>query len=247
MRVIVKTVLAVIILLTAGTGSLWAQPLIVGCDTGIKPFVYIGPEGDYTGFDVELWKAIAKKLGLEYKFAPMDFKQLIPALENKKIDVALAAITIQSEREKRIDFSFPYFDSGLRLMVRASDKQISDIGDLDDKVVATKRGTTSAEFVNNIQTGTVKLFPTINEAYLALKKGRADAVIFDSPAILNYINTDGKNIAKTVGRLHKRQFYGIGFRRGSDLEKKVSITILTMMEDGLYDIIFRKWFGYVPQ
>ena len=65
MRAIVKTVLAVIILLTAGTGLLWAQPLIVGCDTGMKPFVYIGPEGDYTGFDIELWKAIAKKLGLE--------------------------------------------------------------------------------------------------------------------------------------------------------------------------------------
>jgi len=166
---------------------------------------------------------------------------------SKKIDVALAGITIMSQREKQIDFSFPYFESELRILVRAADNEISDIGDLDKKVVATKQATTSAKFVKNIQTEQVSLFRTIDEAYRALQQGQVDAVIFDSPSILNYINTDGKDIAKIVGRSHQSQYYGIALQQGSDLREKVSIEILKIMEEGYYDIFFRKWFGYVPQ
>jgi glutamine transport system substrate-binding protein len=247
MRFSLKVLLLLWIFLIAGIGSLQAKPLIVGCDTGFKPFVFIGPDGNYTGFDIDLWDVIAKKLKLKYKLVRMEFKDLIPALVNKQIDVALAGITIISQREKKIDFSFPYFESDLRILVRASDDEISDIGDLDKKVVATKQGTTSAKFVKNIQTERVSLFQTIDEAYRSLQKSRADAVIFDSPSILNYIHTDGKDIAKIVGRSHQRQYYGIALQRGSDLRENVSIEILKLMEEGYYDIIFRKWFGYVPQ
>jgi glutamine transport system substrate-binding protein len=247
MRFSLKVLLLLWIVLIVGAGSIQAKPLIVGCDTGFKPFVFIGPDGNYTGFDIELWDSIAKRLKLNYKLVRMEFKDLIPALVNKKIDVALAGITIISQREKQIDFSFPYFESDLRILVRAGDNQISDIGDLDKKVVAAKQGTTSAKFVKNIQTEQVRLFRTIDEAYRALQKGRADAVIFDSPSILNYIHTDGKDIAKIVGRSHQRQYYGIALQQGSDLREKVSIEILKFMEEGYYDIFFRKWFGYVPQ
>jgi glutamine transport system substrate-binding protein len=247
MRFSLKLLMVLWIVLIVGAGALQAKTLIVGCDTGFKPFVFIGPDGSYTGFDIELWESIAKRLKLDYKLERMAFKDLIPALVNKKIDVALAGITIISQREKQIDFSFPYYESGLRILVRAGDNQISDIGDLDQKVVATKQGTTSAKFVNNIQTGQVRLFRTIDEAYRALQKGRVDAVIFDSPSILNYIHADGKDIAKIVGRSHQRQYYGIAFQQGSDLREKVSIEILKYIEEGYYDIVFRKWFGYVPQ
>jgi glutamine transport system substrate-binding protein len=235
------------VVVIVGAGSLQAKPLIVGCDTGFKPFVFIGPDGNYTGFDIELWDSVAKRLKLNYKLVRMEFKDLIPALVNKKIDVALAGITMLSQREKKIDFSFPYFESDLRILVRAGDKDISDIGDLDNKVVATKQGTTSAKFVKNIQTEKVRLFRTIDEAYRALQKDQVDAVIFDSPSILNYVHTDGKDIAKIVGRSHQRQYYGIALQQGSDLREMVSIEILKIMEEGYYDIIFRKWFGYVPQ
>jgi glutamine transport system substrate-binding protein len=221
--------------------------LIVGCDTGFRPFVFIGSGGSFTGFEVELWRIIAERQGLTYRLIRMDFSSLIPALVDKKIDVALGGITISAEREQIIDFSYPHFHSSLRLLVRMSDESIADIGDLVDKVVATKDGTTSATFIGNIQTRSVSLFPTIDAAYKALQKRKADAVVFDSPAIADYIQTAGRYIAKTVGRVHQRQSYGIAFQQKSALREKVNVEILRLEQEGRLDILFREWFGYVPQ
>ncbi|KPJ77702.1 MAG: hypothetical protein AMJ54_06885 [Deltaproteobacteria bacterium SG8_13] len=224
-----------------------AKELIVGCDTGFRPFVFIGPGGSFTGFEVELWRLIAQRQGLPYRLIRMDFASLIPALAENKIDVALGGISINAEREQIIDFSYPHFHSSLRLLVRMSDEAIADIGDLVDKVVATKEGTTSATFVSNIQTRSVLLFPSIDAAYLALHKRKVDAVLFDSPAIGDYLQTSGRYIAKTVGRVHQRQSYGIAFQQGSALRETVNVEILKLVEEGRMDILFREWFGYVPQ
>ena len=239
--------LAVAALLVSATAEGQAEELIVGCDTGFRPFVFIGSGGSYTGFEVELWRIIAERQGLDYRLIRMDFTSLIRALVERKIDVALGGITINAERERIIDFSYPHFHASLRLLVRMSDEAIADIGDLVDKVVATKEGTTSATFVNNIQTRSVSLFPTIEAAYLALHKRKVDAVLFDSPAIADYIQNSGRYIAKTVGRVHQRQDYGIAFQQGSALREKVNVEMLTLVEEGRVDILFRKWFGYVPQ
>jgi glutamine transport system substrate-binding protein len=246
MRKTAKSLIMAAILLLVVTGTSQAKTLVVGCDFSFKPFVFKGPDGKYTGFDIELWDAIAKRLKLNYKLLPMHFNELIPALLIKKIDVAFAGITINSERESQIDFSYPYFDAGLLTVVRYNNKTINHIGDLVDKIVATKQATTSAEFVSNIQTQKVKLFPTIKEAYTELISGRADAVIFDSPSLMNFVANDGRGVVKIVGRLHKKQNYGFAFPPGSELEEQVSIVTLKLIEDGFYHIIFRKWFGYIP-
>ncbi len=245
-----KAVMAVLLglaLLLPASAAAGGGELIVGCDTGFRPFVFIGPGGSITGFEVELWRIIAERQGFAYRLIRMDFASMLPALAEKKIDVALGGITINAERERVIDFSYPHFYSSLRLLVRMSDERIADIGDLVDMVVATKESTTSETFVTNIQTRAVLLFPTIDEAYQALHKRKADAVLFDSPAIADYIQTSGRYIAKTVGRVHQRQSYGIAFQQGSELREKLNVEMLKLIEEGRFDILFRKWFGYVPQ
>jgi ABC-type amino acid transport substrate-binding protein len=93
----------------------------------------------------------------------------------------------------------------------------------------------------------VQLFPAIDEAFRALQKRKVDAVLFDSPAIADYIQTSGRYIAKTVGRVHQRQSYGFALQQESKLREKVNVEILKLMEEGRFDILFRRWFGYVPQ
>jgi len=80
-----------------------AGPLLVAVDTAFVPFEF--KEGDkYVGFDIDLWDAVAKELKLDYKLQPMDFNGILPALQTKNVDVALAGITIKEERKKVIDF-----------------------------------------------------------------------------------------------------------------------------------------------
>lgn len=237
-------VLVMCMVMTGGLVS--AKELVIGCDTNFMPFEF--KEGDkYVGFDIDLWDAIAKDLNVQYKLQPMDFNGLIPALQTGNIDAAIAGMTIKSKREEVVDFAYPYYDAGLLLMVRSDAKGIAGVEDLSDKIVATKLGTTSADFAKNLKTKEVKLFPNIDSAYLELRGGGADAVIFDSPAILYYIKTEGKEAVKTTGPLYQGQSYGIAFPQGSELREKVTISILKFMEDGTYAKIYKKWFGTEPK
>lgn len=242
-RIILLCTLA--LCLTIGVSS--AKTLIVGCDTNFMPFEF--KQGDkYVGFDIDIWAAIAKELGVEYKLQPMDFNGLIPALQTGNIDVAIAGMTIKSQREEVVDFAYPYYDAGLKILVRSDEAQIQSIESLKGKIVATKLGTTSADFVKNeIQPKKISQFPNIDSAYLELQTGAADAVVFDSPAVQYYANTAGKGLAKVVGPLYKGQSYGIAFPQGSELREQVSIVLLRLMENGTYKDLYVKWFGEEPK
>jgi len=247
MKKLIGVLVLTVCIVTGAFAGVQAKELIIGCDTNFMPFEFKNKDGQYVGFDIDLWDAIAKDLGLKYKLMPMDFNGLIPALQTGNIDAAIAGMTIKSKREEVVDFAFPYYDSGLLLMVKATEKGIGGIEDLSDKVVATKLGTTSADFVKKIKTKDVKLFPNIDGAYMELQAGGADAVIFDKPAILYYIKTEGKDAVKTVGPLYQGQPYGIAFPQGSALREKVTITILKFMEGDTYAKIYKKWFGEEPK
>lgn len=225
------------------TGIAHSKPIVVGCDTNFMPFEY-KLDGKYVGFDIDLWAAVAKELGIEYELQPMDFNGLIPALQTNNIDVAIAGMTIKSEREEVVDFAYPYYDAGLKILVSNKQNDIQSIADLKGKIVASKLGTTSADFVKNeVNAKELKLFPNIDGAYLELQSGGVDAVVFDSPAIQYYANTAGKEKTKVVGPLYKGQSYGMAFPQGSKLREKVSIAILKLKENGTYATIYKKWFG----
>src|SRR5690606_17450250 len=89
---------------TALTQASRAADLVVATDTAFVPFEF--KEGDkYVGFDIDMWDEIAKEIDVTYELQPMDFNGIIPALQTKQVDVALAGITIKDERKKVIDFS----------------------------------------------------------------------------------------------------------------------------------------------
>src|SRR5690606_42111881 len=98
----------------------------------------------YVGFDIDLWDAIAKEIGVTYTLQPMDFNGIIPALQTKQVDVALAGITIKEERQKVIDFSDGYYVSGFLLMVPA-DSEINGHDDLKGKTLAGETGTSATD------------------------------------------------------------------------------------------------------
>ncbi|MCG8565483.1 MAG: glutamine ABC transporter substrate-binding protein GlnH [Desulfobacterales bacterium] len=224
-------------------GFSWAGKLRVGVDTAFVPFEFKGKDGKYTGFDVDLWAAIAKHINVEYDLIPMDFNGLIPGITTGNLDVILGAITIKSKREQAIDFSHPYFRAGLKVMVQEGNADIRGVSDLKGKVVAVKTGTVSADYVKTLGAKSLRQFPNIDQAYLEVVTGGADAAVHDTPNVLYFIKTAGQNRVKAVGANVKSAFYGIGFQQGSDLREKTNVALLQMIESGEFDEIHIKWFG----
>ena len=229
-------------------GPALAKTLVVAHDTNFKPFEFKDEKGKYTGFDIELWKEIAKRLGLEYKMQPMDFNGIIPGLQTSQVGVGIAAMTITDERAKVVDFSDPYYDSGLSILVKADDDKITKLEDLAGKVVATKLGTSSPDFLKaNVKTKELKLFPNNDGMFFELLAGRADAAFFDLPVVQEYANTAGKGKVKVVGPVYEGQSYGIAFPKGSELRDKVNAALKEIRDDGTYEKLYVKWFGEAPK
>ena len=248
MKSLLKVSVAALALAFSLSSTAADKKLVVATDTAFVPFEF--KQGDkYVGFDVDLWDAIAKELKLDYTLKPMDFSGIIPALQTRNVDLALAGITITEERKKAIEFSDGYYKSGLQVMVRNNENDIKGISDLNGKVVAVKSGTGSVEYAKaNIKSKDLRQFPSIDSAYMELGTNRADAVLHDTPNILYFIHTAGKGRFKAVGDSIEAQQYGIAFPKGSDdLREKVNGALKTLKENGTYNTLYKKWFGTEPK
>ena len=223
------------------------KELLVGSDTSFMPFEF-QKDGKYVGFDVDLWDAVAKEAGIKYKLQPMDFNGIIPALQTHNLDAAFAGITIKDERKKVVDFSDPYYESGLSAITRADNKTVESSTQLDGKVIATKLATSSVDYLKaNVKGADVRSFSNIDNAFLELQSGRVEVVVFDTPVVAYYVNTAGKGSTKLVNPpLRSGEFYGFAFPKGSDLTPKVNAALKTLKANGQYAAIYEKWFGKAP-
>jgi len=247
MKTIFKASLAAIAFTLSCATQAAGKELLIATDTAFVPFEF-KQGNEYVGFDIDLWAAIAKELGVTYQLKPMDFNGIIPALQTRNVDAALAGITIKEERKQVIDFSDGYYDSGFLLMVKSDNDSIKGEADLAGKTVAVKAGTSAADYAKaHFKAKELRQFPNIDNAYLELRTGRVDAAMHDTPNVLYYIKTAGDGQVKTVGTQMMAQQYGIGFPKGSELREPVNAALKKLREDGTYARIYAKWFGTQPQ
>ncbi|MBD9513838.1 MULTISPECIES: glutamine ABC transporter substrate-binding protein GlnH [Pseudomonadaceae] len=247
MKKLLQASFAALSLFAASQSMAADKELLIATDTAFVPFEF--KQGDkYVGFDIDLWAAIAKEMGVSYQLKPMDFNGIIPALQTRNVDAALAGITIKEDRKQVIDFSDGYYDSGFLLMVKADNDSIKSSADIAGKSLAVKSGTSSADYAKaNLKAGDLRQFPNVDNAYLELRTGRVDAAMHDTPNVLYYIKTAGDGQVKAVGEQMMAQQYGIGFPKGSELREPVNAALKKLREDGTYAQIYRKWFGTDPK
>lgn len=230
----------------AGMAHAQSETLDVVTDPSFVPFEMMDQEsGEMVGFDMDIINEVAERAGFEINMRTMDFNGIIPAVQTGNVDIAIAGITITDERAKIVDFSSPYYDSGLRLLVNANDDSIDSIEDLEGKTVATKIGSTSFDYLqeNLGDSAEITPYPGSSDMYMALLGGSADAVFYDAPNVGYFSQTQGKGRAKTVGELYEGQQYGIVLVKGSEWVEPVNEALAAMKEDGTYDEIHAKWFG----
>lgn len=218
------------------------QTIKVAADTTFPPFES-EKDGKVQGFDIDMINAIAKKENLDVKLSTMQFTGLIPALQAKSVDVAVAGITIKKSRIAAVDFSNAYYKSGISVLTKKN-APFKSLDDLKSKLVATKKGTSSVDLLKSkgIPASNIKQFDNINDAYSALASGGADSVVFDSPVNQDYANSH-KDV-HTIQSIPTGEYYGIAVvKNNPELLKKINDGLKAIKQDGQYDKLFEKYFG----
>ena len=221
----------------------------VGTDAAFAPFEF-QEEGskEYTGFDMDLMRAIGKQMGYEVQIQNMGFDGLIPGLESGTVDAIISAMTITEERSKKINLSKPYYKSGLTIVVKSDNTGIKNFADLTGKKIGVQIGTTGAAEAKKIKDAQVREFNSAPEAFLELKAGGVDAVVNDKPVNDYYIAKAGGKDAKEVGQPLTAEEYGIGTaKKNKELSEKIDKALDELKKNGEYDKIYMKWFGKKPQ
>lgn len=219
--------------------------LLMGSDTTYPPFESIDDKGEAVGFDVDIAKEIAERLGLELEVVSVKWEGIIPGLKTGDYDMVMSAMTITEERKMEIDFSDPYIDSDQSIAVRKGDTSIKSEADLAGKVVGVQVDTTgqfTAEEIPGIKE--IRKYDTILMAFEDLELGRIDAIVNDFPVNAYISKTRGKT--EVVATIKTDEKYGIGVKKGNtQLLEAINKVLAEMKKDGTYDAIYEKWFGKV--
>lgn len=227
-------------------GSACAATLNVGTEATFAPFEFMDEKTkEVTGFDMEIIEAVAKATGDKVRLHNMGFDGLIPSLQAGIIDVTVAAMTITPERQKRVDFTEPYYQSGLTILIRKADAaKYMDLKAFEGTRLCAQIGTTGAMMANRVKDAKVTEFNSITEAFMELKAGGCAAVINDKPVVDYYLVRRGDDSVMTLPQVFDAENYGMAVKKGNKaLLDKLNEGLKEIKANGEYDRIYAKWFG----
>lgn len=220
--------------------------LIVGFDQDFPPMGFLGDNGEYTGFDLELAQEVAKRLGLEYQAQPIAWDAKDMELESGNIDCIWNGFTITG-REDDYTWTEPYMANTQVFVVR-NDSGIEGKDGLAGKVVECQADS-SAEAALKEDPDLTATFGQLlttadyNTAFMDLEQGSVDAIAMDVIVAGYQIQQRNADFTILDDSLSAEE-YGVGFKKGNtELRDKVQATLEDMAKDGTMKEISEKWFG----
>lgn len=220
--------------------------LIVGFDQDFPPMGFMGDDGEYTGFDLELAQEAAKRLGLEYKPQPIAWDAKDMELESGNIDCIWNGFTMTG-REDGYTWSEPYMENS-QVFVVAGDSGIKSQADLAGKVVECQVDSSAEVALKEVPDLTAtfaQLLTTAdyNTAFMDLEQGAVDAIAMDVVVAGYQISQRNADFVILEDSLAAEE-YAIGFKKGNtELKDKVQGALEEMAADGTLKTISEKWFG----
>ncbi|MGE3308637.1 MAG: transporter substrate-binding domain-containing protein [Limisphaerales bacterium] len=230
-------------ILVPGCSKPESRRLVVGMELAYPPFEMTDEQGQPTGVSVDLASALAQDLGRELVIENIAFDGLIPALKTGRIDLIISSLTRTDERAESIDFSEPYLETGLCLLVgRKSRVQTADDLDHPDRIVAVKKGTTGHNYAaSRLTKASVLVLDREAAAVLEVVQGKADAFIYDQFSVLKHWQQHQES-TRAVLQPFQRERWAVGARKGNtELVASVNRFLDRFRKDGGFDRLGDRW------
>lgn len=211
-----------------------------------KPYTFTDENGEFTGFDVELFTDVAERIGIEdVVFTGQDFSGLLAAVANGQFDVGVAAIGITEERKQTVDFSEGYL-AGYLTVMSSPEAGISDEGDLEGKRLGVVQGTLQEAYaVKNFTETELVRFPDNNAAISAVNSGSIDAHFLDYEAAKEYSAQYGLENAIDIPSFDAPAGFAIA-KGNTEFKAALDEALAAAMEDGTWKELYQKWFPGSP-
>lgn len=217
--------------------------LVIGTEGTYPPFTFHDESGELTGFDVEIAREVAERLGVEAEFLETQWDAMFAGLDASRFDMVANQVGINPERQESYEFSDPYITSTAVLVVAEDDTEIQSFEDLEGKLSAQSLTSNYAETATSFG-AELEGVEGFNQAIELLNSGRVDATVNDNLTVLDFLNQRPDAQVKVVDESEDAAQSGLLFRQDSGaIVDEVNQALADMIEDGTYDEISEKWFG----
>ncbi len=218
------------------------KTLVMGTEAAFPPYEFVDDNGKITGIDPEIAQAVADKLGMKLEIKSMDFDSLLPAVQGKSIDFALAGMTVTEERKLSVDFSDTYA-KGVQVVIIKETSDIASIDDLTGKTIGVQKGTTGDAYcTDDFGQDNVKQYDNGALAVAALNSDQVDCVVIDNEPAKSFVAANkGLKILETE---YANEDYAAAFAKdNTELKDSFNKALQELKADGTLDKIIAK---YIP-
>lgn len=220
---------------------------VLGLDDSFPPMGYRDEKNEIVGFDIDLAKEVAKRMGVKFKAQPIDWDAKEQELRGGKIDCIWNGLTMTDERVKAFSFTKPYLQNNQVVVVK-SDSNFKTLADFKGKSISLQNGSSAEDAVNAapVFKNSLKEIVPLQDNLMALndlQMNRVDGVVMDS-VVAEYVIKQSNLPLKTLGESLAAERYGIAFRKSDmKLAEGVQKILEEMAKDGTVARISEKWFG----
>lgn len=223
------------------------ETLIVGAYPSNPPWEFKNVDGTFEGFEVDVAKEVAERLGMNVEFQDLGFQALFAATSSGRIDGAISSISITNERLQNQSFTQPYYDSDGTIIGR-EDSEVASLEDLEGKVIGVVAATTgeawAKENAEKLGIAEVKSYASQQDLLLDVQNGRIEGGAGEI-AGFQYAMTKIPGL-KILVRIPTGERFAMMMRKDHPLLGQVNDAITAMKEDGTMAAIHEKWFGVAP-
>lgn len=223
-----------------------AGKLVLGLDDTFAPMGFRDENGEVVGFDIDLAREVANRLGVALEIKPIEWSSSILSLNKGDVDVLWNGVTINEARKQQINFSKPYLNNKLVIVKAVDDNTINSKDDLSGKVLGVQVGSNDEALTadpSSKNAKEIRRYDVNVNAFLDLQAKRIDAVVIDEVAAQYYIAEKKAPFVVVENSPLTEELYGIGFRKSdAKLLAEVDKILDEMRADGTAAKISEKWF-----